>query len=104
MIMICVSILRDNPLTIKNRQSFEVLLLQYPELRLQKSFQNLYEAAIKYFDGQMDRGQPSLAKKLEQKELVRLYEEAHGGPPTVRIESLNDVLQLLEKYPEEKEN
>lgn len=95
---------RYHPSIIKSRQSFEALLEQYPELRILKSFQNQYEAALRYFDRQTDRGQPSLVKKLEQKELARLYREVHGGPPTVRIKSLNDVLRLLEKYLAEKEN
>lgn len=95
---------RYHPLIINSRQIFEALLEQYPELRLQKSFQYRYQAALSYFEGQMDKGMPSLVKKIEQKELARLYEEVHSGPPTVRIESQKDVLRLLEKYPEEKEN
>ena len=42
-------------------------------------------------------------KELEDRELRRLYEAVHGGPPEVKIESLKNVDDLIEKYPEVKD-
>ncbi|MDF1539709.1 MAG: hypothetical protein P1Q69_12485 [Candidatus Thorarchaeota archaeon] len=38
---------------------------------------------------------------MEFRELKRMYEAVHGGPPEVRIESMEDLENLIEKHPNE---
>ena len=70
----------------------------HAEVRLRKDFDVLYSDAVRCVHGQPDSGHEgeSLVRKLEQLELRRMYESVHGGPPAVRIESMEDLRQLAD--------
>ncbi len=93
----------DKPKIVDSKQNLEHALEHYPELRLLRRFDGQLQEVGSYFEGDMEREMPSLVREVEQKEKRRIYEQVHGGPPEVEIESMDDVDRLLEKYPQERE-
>jgi hypothetical protein len=91
-------------------------LKQYPERRIQRSFENDYRKAKAYFESEeaterekaadegVDSARPELVEDMEKREKRRRFEEDHGGPPEVPIESMNDADNLIVKYPDVKKS
>jgi hypothetical protein len=91
---------------INTREDFEEALERYSELEYRSSHQTRLEEATDYFEDTengKDSAKPSIVKELEDREIRRMYETVHGGPPEVKIESMEDVDRLLQDYPEERE-
>ena len=89
---------------IRTREEFKEACEHYPELEYTRSYQLEVEDAKSYFDSANDRNsvKPSLVKEVESREIRRMYETIHGGPPELKIESMKDVDSLLEKHPQER--
>jgi hypothetical protein len=85
---------------LNSKEDFDRALENYPETELRKDFEEKYQASESYFD-ELESGEepakPALVEELEQKELRRRYEEENGGPPDVKIESMEDVDRLMEE-------
>ena len=92
---------------IQNREEFDEACERYPELEYQKSTSEEVAAARSYFDEidrEEDSAKPSIIKELEDSEIRRMYETVHDTPPEVKIESMEDVDNLLTVYPQEREH
>ena len=85
---------------LRSKEEFDRVLEYYPETELRKNFEERYQESESYFD-ELERGErptkPDLVEELEQKERRRQYEEENGGPPDVKIESMEDVDRLMEE-------
>ncbi len=90
---------------IRTREGFNQAIEHHSELKLRKSYEKEEEDASAYFDS-LERGEvvekPAVVERVESLELRRVYESVHDGPPEVRIESMKNVDDFLEKYPEER--
>ena len=101
---------------ISSLNELDESLKQYPERRIQRSFENDYQKAKGYFESEeaikhekaadegVDSARPKLVEDMEKREKRRGFEEDHGGPPEVSIESMNDVDNLIVKYPDAKKS
>jgi len=99
---------------IRSLTELDESLKQCPERRIQRSFENDYQKAKAYFkseeatdcekaaDEGVDSARPKLVEDMEKREKRRRFEEDHGGPPEVSIESMNDVDNLIMKHPDMK--
>lgn len=89
---------------IRTREEFKEACEHYPELEYKRSYQLQIEDVKSYFDSADDRNsvKPSLVKEVENREIRRMYETIHGGPPELKIESMKDVDSLLEKHQQER--
>jgi hypothetical protein len=99
---------------IRSLNELDETLKQCPERRIQRSFENEYQKAKAYFESEeiaerekaanegMDSARPKLIEDMEKREKRRRFEEDHGGSPEVSIESMNDVDNLIVKYPDVK--
>ncbi|MHA1965845.1 MAG: hypothetical protein ACXACG_06800 [Candidatus Thorarchaeota archaeon] len=91
---------------ISTKEEYDKAVENHSELELRKSYEKDENEASEYFE-KLDRGEdvekPSIVEEVESRELRRMYESIHDGPPEVRVESMKDVDDLLEKYPEERE-
>ncbi len=90
------------PKIIDNKQKFEAVLSAFPEIQLRRGFVTNYREVGDYYENGMMGNVPSLVKEIDGRAMRRLYEDIHGGPPEVRIESMRDVDRLLKKYPKER--
>jgi hypothetical protein len=91
---------------IRTREEYDQALENHSELKLRKSYESDEKEAVEYFEKREhgeDAAKPTVVKEIENLELRRMYETIHDGPPEVRIESMKDVDDLLEKYPKERE-
>jgi hypothetical protein len=91
---------------IRTREEYNQALENHSELKLRKSYESDEKEAMAYFERRVrgeDVEKPTVVEKIENLELRRMYEAIREGPPEVRIESMKDVDDLLEKYPEEQE-
>ena len=91
------------PKIIDSKSKLDCVILHNSELKLRKGYDSQYERAVEYFDRGMNGYPPILVRETEDTLIRFVYEEVHGGPPKVVIESMDDVDNLLEKKPEEKE-
>ncbi|MHA1614419.1 MAG: hypothetical protein ACTSYJ_06200 [Candidatus Thorarchaeota archaeon] len=91
------------PKIIDTKPKFESVLSAFPEIRLGRWFATKYREAGEYYENGMMGDVPSLVREIDERVIRHLYEDIHGGPPKVRIESMKDVDRLLKKYPEERE-
>ena len=99
---------------ISSLNELDESLKQYPERRIQRSFENDYQKAKGYFESEeaikhekaadegVDSARPKLVEDMEKREKRRRFEEDHGGFPEVSIESMNDVDNLIVKHPDVK--
>jgi len=91
---------------IRTREEYDQAIEHHSELKLRKIFEKEEEEASDYFE-RLERGEvaekPAVVEEVECLELRRMYESIHDGPPEVCIESMKDVDDFLEKYPEEQE-
>jgi len=86
---------------ISTKNEFDEALACYPELELRSRFESRYEEVVRYYvasESGIETCKPELVIELENREVRRMYEEANGGPPNVRIESMKDVDELIEKH------
>jgi len=92
---------------IRTQEEFDQACERYPELEYQKSTSEEISSARSYFE-EIERGEdtakPSIVQEIENREIRRMYETIHDGPPEVKIESMEDVEKLLQDYPEEREH
>jgi hypothetical protein len=91
---------------ISTKEEYDRAIENHSEMKLRKSYEKDENEASEYFE-RLDRGEdvekPSVVEEVESRELRRMYESVHDGPPEVGIESMKDVEDLLERYPEERE-
>jgi hypothetical protein len=91
---------------IRTKEDYHRATENHSELKLRKSYEKDECEALEYFekleDGE-DIEKPSIVEEVENRELRRIYETVHDDPPEVGIESMNDVDDLLKRYPEERE-
>jgi len=87
---------------IKSKDDLEKSTERHLEQMQYKRFEQDYSNALKYFEDALEeRGdKPSLIKKLERLNLRDAYEAIHGMLPEVKIESMEDIDRLSEKYPD----
>jgi hypothetical protein len=91
---------------IRNQEEFSQACERYSEIEYRSSYQTGLEEATAYFKGienGNDSAKPDLVKELEHREIRRMYEVIHGGPPELKIESMKDVDGLLENHSEERD-
>jgi hypothetical protein len=91
---------------ISTKEEYDKAVENHSEMKLRKSYEKDESEASEYFE-KLDNGEdvekPSIVEEVESRELRRVYESVHDGPPEVYIDSMKDVDDLLEKYPEEHE-
>ncbi|MFW9886332.1 MAG: hypothetical protein ACFFEX_18245 [Candidatus Thorarchaeota archaeon] len=91
---------------IRTQEEYDRAIEHHSDLRLRKSYEKDEGKASEYFE-RLDYGdeveKPSIVEEIENRELRRIHETVHDGPPEVGIESMEDVDNLLEKYPEERD-
>ncbi|MFW9789302.1 MAG: hypothetical protein ACFFE2_16180 [Candidatus Thorarchaeota archaeon] len=91
---------------ISTKEEYDNAVENHSEMKLRKSYEKDETEASEYFE-KLDRGEdvekPSIVEEVESRELRRMYESVHDGLPEAQIESMKDVDDLLEKYPEERE-
>jgi hypothetical protein len=91
---------------IANKEEYDRAVENHSELKLRRSYERDESEASEYFEKlerEVDVEKPSIIEEIESRELRRMYESVHDGPPEVQFESMKDVDDLLEKYPEERE-
>ncbi|MGY5852097.1 MAG: hypothetical protein RTU92_00865 [Candidatus Thorarchaeota archaeon] len=80
---------------IKSKEELDQAIQQHPDVELSKYFEEEYERST----GGLEQGKKTgLTEKLEELERRRLYEAEHGGPPDVKIDSMDDIDKLAEKH------
>ena len=85
---------------IKSETDLLKTLGHHPEVRLRRDFDSVYACAVEYLRTGSDyagKGE-ALVRGLDQLELRGIYESVKGGPPEVRIESMEDFTTLAERY------
>ena len=90
---------------IRTREEYDQALENHSELKFRRSYEEDENEASKYFE-KLEQDEvakkPRIVREVETLELRRMYESIHDGPPEVGIESMKDVDDLLEKYPNER--
>jgi hypothetical protein len=90
--------------TVSLVEGLDEALDKHMELKLRRGFEKEQQEAVEYLNGDRENKptieRPSLIEKIEQLEMKRLYEEAHGNPPEVSFESMQDVDRLLKEHSE----
>ncbi|TET07324.1 MAG: hypothetical protein E3J86_13555 [Candidatus Thorarchaeota archaeon] len=92
------------PEIVVTKQKFVTALLANPEFRLRRGYEKHLREAEEYFENNHKDNIPKLVREMDDALVQFLFEETHGGPPRVRIESMRDIDRLLEKYPEKRED
>ncbi len=92
------------PWKIRSEMELERAVELHYDLKARKDYDFRYKDAIKYCNLEKTEGVviPDLVKELERRELKRLYEIVHGGPPKIKMESIDDVETLIKKHPSER--
>ncbi len=90
--------------TVSSVEGLDEALEKHMELKLKRGFEKEHQAAVEYLNGDREQEsaieKPPLIEKIEQLEMKCLYEEAHGKPPEVSFESMQDVDRLLKEHSE----
>ena len=89
---------------IRSKGDLDRAIEHHPEARLRLNFERDYGNAVERVErGRKGRDEgEALINELERMELYRLYTEAHGGPPDAHIDSMENVRNALQKYPDVK--
>jgi len=93
----------ERPWEIHSEMDLERALENHADLSARKDFDERYQDAAEYckLEDRENIEPPKLVKEVEFRELKCMYEIVHGGPPEVKIESMEDVDELIERYPNE---
>ena len=92
------------PWEVRSEEALDRALEHHINLKARKDYDDVYRDAVEYCRSEDKEGKetPELIKELEHRELRRAYESVHGGPPEVSINSMEDVDDLVKKYPDEQ--
>ena len=93
----------ERPWEIHSETDLDKALENHLDLVARKDFDRRYQDAAAYckLEDKENIEQPELVRELEFRELKRMYEVVHGGPPEVSIEAIEDVDDLIAKHPNE---
>ncbi|MHA3964594.1 MAG: hypothetical protein AM325_013770 [Candidatus Thorarchaeota archaeon SMTZ1-45] len=93
----------EKPWEIHSETDLDRALENHADLMARKDFDKRYQDAAEYckLEDKENTEPPELVRELEFRELKRMYEVVHGGPPEVKIESMEDMDELIEKHPNE---
>jgi hypothetical protein len=95
--------LSERPWEIHSERDLDKALENHVDLMARKDFDERYQDAAVYckLEDKENTEPPELVRDLEFRELKRMYEVVHGGPPEVNIESMEDVDDLIARHPNE---
>ncbi len=94
----------SQPTILDTHKKFEFILRGVsPEIRLKRGYEKGLRDARRYYKNNMEGKPPSLVMEMEERLVRFLYEETHGGPPEIQIDSTEDIDRLLKRYPKESE-
>jgi hypothetical protein len=93
----------ERPWEIRSEEELDRALERHYDLQARKDFESRYDDALEYSGLEDKEGveSPDMIQELEDRELKRLYEVVHGRPPEVKIESMDDLDELIERHPAE---
>jgi hypothetical protein len=88
--------------TVRSVEGLDEVLDKHMELKLRRGFEKEHQEVVEYLNGDREQEstieKPPLIEKIEQLEMKRLYEDAHGTPPDVSFESMQDIDRLLKEH------